>query len=405
MRKSASHGRHGGRTGGQRAASRTNQATRLTSRSAQPSFTQHTFAEVIDVTDVMIMRRKLRRSLIMMRVFAALLLVAAIAVAGYPLALQYRNAVELQRTSDAIAARVADWSPQKVHDELASAREYNKRLAASGQPVLGEAIDPFSSQAGGSQAKGEDTTSAKDKDYQSQLDTGGGVMGTIRVPKVSIDLPIYHGTSQEALASGAGHLYGTSLPVGGKSTHSVITGHRGLVEALMFTRLDEMQQGDFFYIEVMGETLAYQVDRISVIKPDDTRLLRVVDGEDRVTLMTCTPYGVNTHRLLVSGHRVAIPVPAPYPNDVIDGRTVGVAIGCGLLVVGWGTFAVVRRRRRERPVMAMRHAAGDVRRDGNGDVAGATGDAGGDADDGAAGDADDGLADGPADDAAGHVAA
>nr|WP_236023855.1 class C sortase [Bifidobacterium miconis] len=377
----------------------------MTSRSAQPSFTQHTFAEVIDVTDVMIMRRKLRRSLIMMRVFAALLLVAAIAVAGYPLALQYRNAVELQRTSDAIAARVADWSPQKVHDELASAREYNKRLAASGQPVLGEAIDPFSSQAGGSQAKGEDTTSAKDKDYQSQLDTGGGVMGTIRVPKVSIDLPIYHGTSQEALASGAGHLYGTSLPVGGKSTHSVITGHRGLVEALMFTRLDEMQQGDFFYIEVMGETLAYQVDRISVIKPDDTRLLRVVDGEDRVTLMTCTPYGVNTHRLLVSGHRVAIPVPAPYPNDVIDGRTVGVAIGCGLLVVGWGTFAVVRRRRRERPVMAMRHAAGDVRRDGNGDVAGATGDAGGDADDGAAGDADDGLADGPADDAAGHVAA
>ncbi|MCH9276978.1 class C sortase [Bifidobacterium amazonense] len=360
MGQGARHGRHGGRSGAVSASS-----------ASRSSFTPRTFAEVTDVTDVMIMRRKLRRSLVMMRAFAALLLVAAIAVAGYPLALQYRSAVELQRTSDDIAARVADWSPDKVRDELASARAYNKRLAASGQPVLGEAVDPFSSQAGGSHAKGEDTTSAKDKDYQSQLDTGGGVMGTIRIPKVSIDLPIYHGTSQEALASGAGHLYGTSLPVGGKSTHSVITGHRGLVEALMFTRLDEMQQGDFFYIEVMGETLAYQVDRISVIKPDDTRLLRVVDGEDRVTLMTCTPYGVNTHRLLVSGHRVAIPVPAPYPNDVLDGRTIGLAVGGGLLAVGWGALAVVRRRRmRRRPMMAMRHAAGGAI-DGDGGGGGA----------------------------------
>nr|WP_238548393.1 class C sortase [Bifidobacterium biavatii] len=371
--------------------------------SAQSSFTPQSFAEAINVKDVMILRRKLRRSLITMRAFAVLLLIAAIAVAGYPLALQYRNAVELQRTSDAIAARVAGWSPQKVSDELASAREYNKRLAASGQPVLGEAIDPFSTQGGGSQAKGEDTTSAKDKDYQAQLDTGGGIMGTVRVPKVSIDLPIYHGTSQEALASGAGHLYGTSLPVGGKSTHSVITGHRGLVEALMFTRLDEMQKGDFFYIEVMGETLAYEVDRISVIKPDDTRLLRIVNGQDRVTLMTCTPYGVNTHRLLVSGHRVAIPVPAPDPSDVIDGRTVGVMIGVGLLVVGWIAIVALRRRNRERPVMAMRHAAAGAA------AGGTTGGAVGDANDGlagiAVGGADAGLHDGRlVDDAAGRVA-
>ena len=108
-------------------------------------------------------------------------------------------------------------------------------------------------------------------------------MGTIKVPKQSINLPFYHGTSEEALASGAGHLYGTSLPVGGKSTHSVITGHRGLVEALMFTRLDEVKEGDFFYIEVMGETLGYKVDRISVILPDDTSKLKIVPGEDRAT--------------------------------------------------------------------------------------------------------------------------
>ena len=174
-----------------------------------------------------------------------------------------------------------------------------------------EAVDPFSSAQGGSHAKGEDSAASKDKEYQSQLDSGNGVMGTIKVPSVSIELPIYHGTSEEALASGAGHLYGTSLPVGGDSTHSVITGHRGLVEALMFTRLDEVKKGDFFYIEVMGETLGYEVDRITVIEPDDTSQLGITPGEDRVTLMTCTPYGVNTHRLLVSGTRVAVDAGKP----------------------------------------------------------------------------------------------
>ena len=103
-----------------------------------------------------------------------------------------------------------------------------------------------------------------------------------------MDLPIYHGTSESALASGTGHLYGSSLPVGGESTHSVITGHRCLVEAMMFTRLDEMKVGDYFYIDVMGETLGYRVDRIEVIEPDDTSRLKIVEGEDRVTLMTCT---------------------------------------------------------------------------------------------------------------------
>lgn len=123
---------------------------------------------------------------------------------------------------------------------------FDEATDVSTQSMLGEASDPFSNAPGGSHTSGDnDSLSAKDKEYQSLLDAGGGVMGTIRVPKVSIKLPIYHGTSDVALASGAGHLYGTGLPVGGVSAHAVITGHRGLVEAAMFTRLDEMKKGRF----------------------------------------------------------------------------------------------------------------------------------------------------------------
>lgn len=183
----------------------------------------------------------------------------------------------------------------------------------------------------------------------------GGVMATVRIPKISVNLPIYHGTSQSALASGAGHLYGTSLPVGGKNTHAVITGHRGLVSAEMFTRLDEMRVGDYFYIEVMGKTLGYKVDKISVILPNETDSLRVRAGEDRVTLMTCTPYGINTHRLLVSGVRAPIPAAVPVLADAEgDVRTALVsAITAGMLFFVPG---VVWYRRRH-PWIPMHHAA------------------------------------------------
>ena len=140
--------------------------------------------------------------------------------------------------------------------------------------------------------------------YRNTLDAIAGVMGTVDIPKIGVRLPIYHGTSQQALARGAGHLFGTSLPVGGSSTHTVITAHRGLVKDEMFTHLDEMAVGDEFIFKVEGMTLRYRVDRITVIEPDDINDLRIVRGEDRATLMTCTPYGVNTQRLLVSGIRV-----------------------------------------------------------------------------------------------------
>ncbi|PJM73270.1 class C sortase [Bifidobacterium primatium] len=323
---------------------------------SQSSESRRPFADVIDVSDLAAERRSLKRRLLAMRIVTIALLLAAICVAGFPIVLQYQSSQRLAETSSSAAQNVAGWPYPQAKESLAAARAYNEKLAKSGQPVLGEAVDPFTAAAGGSKAKSEDSAAAKDKEYQSLLDAGNGVMGTIKVPKVSIDLPIYHGTSEEALASGAGHLYGSSLPVGGKSTHSVITGHRGLVEALMFTRLDEIRPGDFFYIEVMGETLGYKVDKISVIKPDDTSKLRIVPGEDRVTLMTCTPYGVNTHRLLISGHRVSIPLPAPDPGDLHDARNIAIITGVGTLLGGWLLVSALRRLRRM-PWRVMHHGA------------------------------------------------
>lgn len=318
---------------------------------------QPAFDEVIDVSDEMRERRRNRRSMRMMYAIGALLIVAAICIGGFPAALQYRAAVELSRTSAQSARTIAGWPYPQADDAFAAAKSYNERLAVSGQPILGEAKDPFAAVQGGSRASETDdddgSASSKDEEYQGLLDSGGGVMGTIRIPKISVNLPIYHGTSQSALASGAGHLYGSSLPVGGKNTHAVITGHRGLVNATMFTRLDEMRVGDYFYLDVMGHTLGYQVDRISVIEPNDTSKLKIVPGEDRVTLMTCTPYGVNTHRLLVSAVRSSIPDVIPDESDAAkDARLIAIVAAVITLLLGLVLLWLHRK-----PWHIRRHAA------------------------------------------------
>ena len=310
------------------------------------TYTLPTFAEATDASGAMRERRADRNKSIAMRVLAAVLILTALGIGMFPRVLQYRSARELASTSARSEKRVAGWPYPQADEAFAAAREYNKRLAKSGQPVIGEAKDPLAelyddpqnaannASADGSDNSG-DSASAKDTEYQSLLDSGDGVMGAIRIPKISVNLPVYHGTSELTLASGAGHLYGSSLPVGGKSTHSVITGHRGLVEAAMFTRLDEMRVGDYFYLDVMGRTLGYKVDRITEINPDDTSKLKIVPGEDRVTLMTCTPYGVNTHRLLVSALRSAIPGEIPAEADATkDARAIGACIGGGILLSG-----------------------------------------------------------------------
>lgn len=329
----------------------------MESETAGMGWRQPAFDEVIDVSDEMRERRRNRRSMRMMYAIGALLIVAAICIGGFPAALQYRAAVELSRTSAQSARTIAGWPYPQADDAFAAAKSYNERLAVSGQPILGEAKDPFAAVQGGSRASETDdddgSASSKDEEYQGLLDSGGGVMGTIRIPKISVNLPIYHGTSQSALASGAGHLYGSSLPVGGKNTHAVITGHRGLVNATMFTRLDEMRVGDYFYLDVMGHTLGYQVDRISVIEPNDTSKLKIVPGEDRVTLMTCTPYGVNTHRLLVSAVRSSIPDVIPDESDAAkDARLIAIVAAVITLLLGLVLLWLHRK-----PWHIRRHAA------------------------------------------------
>lgn len=159
--------------------------------------------------------------------------------------------------------------------------------------------------------------SEEDQTYMNTLNIAGDeMMGIVEIPKIDIMLPIYHTTKEDVLKQAAGHLEGSSLPIGGKSTHSVISAHRGLPSASLFTDLDQLKKGDHFLIHVLNKTLCYEVDKISVVKPEETSALAVEEGEDLVTLLTCTPYGVNTERILVRGHRV------PYEEQkVADEKT------------------------------------------------------------------------------------
>ena len=175
--------------------------------------------------------------------------------------------------------------------ELEKARAYNEALLPSILP------DSFAI---------AEATEGEDKAYMDCLNIAGdGIMGIVEIPKIDIKLPIYHTTREDVLQVAAGHLEGSSLPVGGASTHAVISAHRGLPSASLFTDLDKLEEGDHFLIHVLNETLCYEVDKISVVKPEETSGLAVEEGKDLVTLLTCTPYGVNSHRLLVRGTRVA----------------------------------------------------------------------------------------------------
>ena len=143
------------------------------------------------------------------------------------------------------------------------------------------------------------------KVYEKLLDVSGkGIMGYIEIPKIGVSLPIYHGTDKEVLQSAIGHIEGSSVPVGGKGSHCVISGHRGLPSSKLFTDIDQLKEGDIFMLRVLNETLTYEVDQIRIVKPDDISFLAIEEDQDFCTLMTCTPYGVNSHRLLVRGHRV-----------------------------------------------------------------------------------------------------
>ena len=191
-------------------------------------------------------------------------------------------------------------------------------------------------------------TDAERDAYEGLLDVDStGVIGTVEIDKIGCSLPIYRGTDPAVLQVGAGHLEGSSLPVGGPSTHAVITGHRGLPSARLFTDLDELEAGDTFRVTVLGETLTYEVDQVKVVEPTDTSDLGIEEGRDLFTLLTCTPYGVNSQRLLVRGHRVAgfadasAPEEGPGPAEV---ARVAVAAGAGAVSVALVGRALVRAR-------------------------------------------------------------
>ena len=152
---------------------------------------------------------------------------------------------------------------------------------------------------------GESLKLDSDMDYEAQLNLSGtGMMGYIQIPKIDVKLPIYHGTSEDVLANGVGHLKGSSFPVGGTNSHSVLTGHRGLPSAELFTRLDEMEKGDTFFVSVGNQTLVYEVVSLQVVKPEEVSGIEIEAERDLVSLVTCTPYGINTHRLIVTGERI-----------------------------------------------------------------------------------------------------
>lgn len=317
-------------------------------RSDSVAFRQ--FHDEPDPFRVLVFQKEPRRgrAALWLKIFAILMLVTGLCIIAVPFVLQFAYSHKQEALVSRSDSDVAGWPYPKAKEALKAAEEYNRHLASSGQPVLGEITDPFS----GGTTRGQ-TASERDTVYQSRLNQGGGIMGSVLIPKISVNLPIYHGTSQKVLASGAGHLYGSSLPVGGPSTHAVVTGHRGLVGAPMFTRLDEVEKGDTFYIKSMGKTMGYKVDHIIVIEPNDTSRLRIEAGQDRVTLMTCTPYGINTHRLLVSGHREPMPDPIPFPQDAKkDGRLILI------MTVLCAALALLLVRLTRSPCLIVRHAAG-----------------------------------------------
>ncbi|MBP1736600.1 MAG: sortase SrtB [Oscillospiraceae bacterium] len=234
------------------------------------------------------------------------ILAAGIGVILYPVVGNFISKATSSSEISSYDAAVAQLDDSERQSMLAAAEAYNATLSG----VINR--DAFSVD------DSEDTEESAQ--YLSLLNVDG-VMGYIDIPSIDVYLPIFHGTSEEVLQKGAGHLEGSALPIGGLGTNTVISAHRGLPSAKLFTDLDQLELGDLFYIHVLGETLAYQVDQVVVVEPSNTEPLNAVAGEDHATLMTCTPYGINSHRMLVRGIRVSTP-DADDTSAVSGGTTI-----------------------------------------------------------------------------------
>lgn len=269
-------------------------------------------------------------------ILIALLFAAGYVTLNYPVLGTLYNQIREGKVMDSYDHAVHTMDKEKRKKYWEEAEEYNAMLVRE-NPQLSDA---FSQEA-----------KKSDSAYSHVLDMeDSGVMGALEIPKISLYLPIYHGTSQEVLEKGIGHLEGTSIPIGGKNTHAVLTGHRGLPSAELFSNLDQLERNDEFYIHILGKTLAYKVFQVETVKPEDTGHLTIAKGQDRVTLVTCTPYGINTHRLLVHARRV------PYKTEstnsqkntlwkwLLKQRTFLISTGVVLLII----YSLVRSRQRRR---------------------------------------------------------
>ena len=214
-----------------------------------------------------------------------LILLVGLSLLLYPSVSDYWNSFHSSRAISAYAEDVANLDEAQYEEMWSAARAYNRALA--------ERSTNFA------------LSDAQKEEYEKLLDISGvGIMGYLEIPELNMSLPIYHGTEESVLQIAAGHLEWSSLPVGGESSHCVISGHRGLPSAKLFTDLDKLQEGDVFVLRVLDEVLTYEVDQIRVVEPSQVSDLEIVEGSDLCTLVTCTPYGINTHRLLVRGHRI-----------------------------------------------------------------------------------------------------
>lgn len=262
------------------------------------------------------MRQKIIPILIVLFGFALLL---------YPFISNYMFEKSAGSTIESYKKQSKTYDQKQKEKALKEAKEYNQDLTRSAVQLT----DRFKAK----KSDGETMV------YNNILNLDqSGVMGYLEIPCISVNLPIYHGTDAEILERGVGHLAASSLPIGGKSTHSILTGHTGLSSAKLFTDLTEMKKEDLFFIHVLDRTLAYKVDQISVVRPEDTRKLQIVKGKDYVTLVTCTPYGVNDHRLLVRGVRTKYVKKQrssirPRNQDSQWMRTYKKAIAIGLMIV------------------------------------------------------------------------
>lgn len=298
-----------------------------------------------------------RRALIKRRLSRSAVVIALVGLVGaivllYPTAAAWYSQYLQSKQITTYSNEVQQIGPASRLQALQQAHDYNATLL-SGQANVGA----------GQRIPTSNGSSTGGFDYNELLKADStGLMARLKIPAINVDLPIYHGTSDATLAHGVGHLEGTALPVGGANTHAVLTGHRGLASATLFTHLDQVKAGDEFTIEVFGEVLTYRVTEIQVVKPEDTATLFPVSGKDLVTLVTCTPLGINSHRILVTGERVT---PTPPGNVAAAGKSPNIpgfpwwALGLAAAVTLLGVYVWWSGRARQRPRSPHRDSVAD----------------------------------------------